>query len=358
MGRPRTSIEALVDKRAVRERLKDKRLKGWERQRLQVVQLAMDINRPLAEIAVEVGVHPRTVSTWLDMLREGGMAGLMERKAKGTGPASWLNKEAEEDFKEQLKEGKWRRAEDGRQWLQEKLGRPLKLVTVYKYLGKCEARQKVPRPAHSRQKAQAVETFRKTLCEQLHKKSIPLETSVHIWVMDEMRFGLQPVTRRMWTLKGVEIIAPVNPRYQWGYTYGALEVCGGSAEFMHTDGVSQEATSVFYQQLAANDAQAMHIIIADGAGFHLPEGHEKLPDNVRVVTLPPYSPELNPVEKLWDIVKDRICNRVWPELESLEEAITQVLKEYWSTPALVRSLVGQGVLNTEVNTSSSNVLVV
>jgi hypothetical protein len=52
----------------------------------------------------------------------------------------------------------------------------------------------------------AVETFRKTLCERLHQKQIPLEASVHLWVMDEMRFGLQPVTRRLWTLPGVKVV--------------------------------------------------------------------------------------------------------------------------------------------------------
>src|SRR6185295_1944442 len=105
-------------------------------------------------------------------------------------------------------------------------------------------------------------------------------------------------------------------RYQWGYTFGALEICGqASAEFLHTDGVSQEATASFYEQLARSDAAATHIVIQDGAGFHLPAGHALLPPRVEVITLPPYSPELNPIEKLWDVIKDRICNRVWPDLE-------------------------------------------
>jgi hypothetical protein len=89
----------------------------------------------------------------------------------------------------------------------------------------------VPRPHHARQEPAAVETFRATLCAQLHAKDIPLEKRVHIWVIDEMRFGLQPVTRRVWTLRGEEIVVPVEPRDQWGYTCGALEVCGEGAEF-------------------------------------------------------------------------------------------------------------------------------
>ena len=133
---------------------------------------------------------------------------------------------------------------------------------------------------------------------------------------------------------------------------------GDGAEFLHTDGVSQEATAAFYSQLATGDPEAIHIVIADGAGFHLPEGHELLPPNVRILTLPAYSPELNPIERLWDIIKDRICNRVWADLQSLREAINTVLHEYWANPKLVRSLVGEGLLSRETNTSSRSVLVV
>ena len=77
---------------------------------------------------------------------------------------------------------------------------------------------------------------------------------------------------------------------------------------------------------------------------------------MRVLTLPPYSPELNPIERLWDIVKDRICNRVWADLEELTTAINVVRREYWSTPKLVRSLVGQGWLLDQANASTPSVL--
>ena len=102
---------------------------------------------------------------------------------------------------------------------------------------------------------------------------------------------------------------PVHPRYQWGYTYGGLEICGNKAEFLHTDGVSQEATAMFYHQLAESDPESTHIIIADGAGFHIKEGDERMPSNVRVITLPAYSPELNPIEKLWEVVRRFIYSK-------------------------------------------------
>lgn len=356
-GRPRQPLDSHADAQAVRQKLQDKRLAGWQRQRLQAAQLGLAGQLTLPEIAQEIGVHPRTVSTWLEQLRAGGLEKLLVRQPKGRGPASQLDEQTAAALRAELEKGQWRRAEEARQWLEEQMNCKVTLAVTYKYLGKCAARLKVPRPRHTRQDPVAVETFRTGLSAQLHAQEIALEQSVHVWVVDEMRFGLQPVTRRVWTRRGCEVIAPVEPRYQWGYTYGALEVCGAQASFLHTDGVSQQATAAFYAQLSAEAPEARHVIIADGAGFHLPAGHPWLPDNVRVITLPPYSPELNPIEKLWDVIKDRICNRVWPEVESLRAAIDTVLKEYWEQPQKVRSLVGQGPVATQTNFSSRSVLV-
>lgn len=357
-GRPRQTVSDKADREEVRALLRNKNLEGWKRQRLQMALLALAGTHTLPEIAGEVGVHPRTVSTWLELLQQGGLEKLLTREPKAKGPQSWLDEETAAQLQEQLRHAHWRRAAEARAWLEQKLGRKLSLVVVYKYLGKSAARLKVPRPLHRRQNPQAVETFRATLSAQRHAKDVPLERSVHLWVMDEMRFGLQPVTRRVWTVRGVDPVVSVEPRYQWGYTYGALEVCAGGAEFLHTDGVSQAATAAFYEQIGASHPDAMHLVIQDGAGFHLPAGHALLPANVEVVTLPAYSPELNPIEKLWDIIKDRICNRVWPELDALRAAIDVVLHEYWTDSRLVRSLVGQGTIERQVNSSSKSVLVV
>ena len=76
---------------------------------------------------------------------------------------------------------------------------------------------------------------------------------------------------------------------------------------------------------------------------------EPLPENVRIITLPAYSPELNPVEKLWGIVKDGICNRDWADLDQLEEKITERIKPYWEDAKRVTRLIGDGYLLFELN---------
>ena len=136
--------------KAVRARLKDKRLEGWQRQRLQVAQMGFEAMKTQTQIAQEVGVHQRTVRVWWSLLRRGGLEALLRRAPKGKGPQSWLDQSSVEEFKEELRAGKWRRAQEARLSLEKKLGRKLSMPTVYKYLGKCEARLKVPRPLHAR----------------------------------------------------------------------------------------------------------------------------------------------------------------------------------------------------------------
>ena len=140
MGRPRKPIDATADAKAVRARLKDKDLEGWQRQRLQAAQLGLAKTHSLPQIAEEVGVSPRTIGSWFEALRKEGIGGLLARKPKGKGPASWLDEKTARELKAELDKGSWRRAQDARRWLEARLGRKLTLVVTYKYLGKCEAR--------------------------------------------------------------------------------------------------------------------------------------------------------------------------------------------------------------------------
>jgi transposase len=122
--------------------------------------------------------------------------------------------------------------------------------------------------------------------------------------------------------------------------------------------VSQEQGAVYLEQLTQSDPHATHIVLQDQAGFHLREGDERLPANVRLLPLPPYSPELNPVEHVGDLLKDATANRVFATLAAQEAAIEKELRPLWEDPARVRAMVGHGWLRTHVNViSPSNRLV-
>jgi transposase len=85
-------------------------------------------------------------------------------------------------------------------------------------------------------------------------------------------------------------------------------------------------------------------VLWDGAGFHPQAGAAGLPENVRLLPLPAYSPELNPMEGLWDQLKDQVCNKVFASLRALEAAMTDFLRPFWEAPERVRDLIGNGWL--------------
>ena len=140
-------------------------------------------------------------------------------------------------------------------------------------------------------------------------------------------------------------------RYEWEYVYGAVEVVEGRAEFQFLPSVSLELSGGFLQQLADSDVHAEHVVIWDQAGFHHTPQDTRLPPRIHLLPLPPYSPELNPVERMWDIMKDTIANRVFPTLTSLEARLTDALRPFWEDRARVLDLVGLGWLHAQANAS-------
>jgi transposase len=91
-------------------------------------------------------------------------------------------------------------------------------------------------------------------------------------------------------------------------------------ELLFTPAIDQDIHALFLQQIADSDPQALHVIIADQAGFHLRPDDARLPPNLRLLPLPPYCPELNPVERFGGLLKAAAARR-------------------WSTPAAVSSLI-------------------
>jgi transposase len=92
------------------------------------------------------------------------------------------------------------------------------------------------------------------------------------------------------------------------------------------------------------------VVIWDQAGFHPTDEDRTRPEHIHLLPLPPYSPELNPVEGLWDQVKDGLCNRLFPTFDELEAALTETLRPFWENTQRVLSLVF-GWLHDQANAS-------
>lgn len=329
----------------------------WRKERLQTIKLLLETEKSYDEVAQIVGRHPSRVRKWADEFRAGGIDQLLTR-GNGGGRKSLMPREVQDALTEKLRGGTFRTAGQIEQWLKDEHQLEYGKGSIYYMLGKLGGRLKVPRPSHEKKDPLKEVEFRTTLAEQLCELDLPKDKEMKLWVYDEMRYGLHPLLRKMWSLLGTRVIAPVNRRFKWGYVFGAIEVAGSGSEFLYTDGLGKEMDALFVNQIASSDPEKIHVIIGDGAGFHHKEGQdhgESLAQNVRILTLPPYSPELNPIEKLWDIVKDTICTVNWDSLEQLEERLTKILRSWWERADGFGSLFTNSYLRTELNATSKYV---
>jgi len=327
--------------------------KAWQRQRLQAMQMAAQGRWTLQQIGDAVEAGRSTVAGWLKLLRAEGLTALLQWK-KGQGAPSKLTAPIEAAIQEGLAAGRWRRARDLLVWLQQEHGIKMGLGGAYYYLGKAGGVLKVPRKTHAKKDAAQAERFKTDLAAQLQALPIEPGRPVRVWVADEHRYGLISVLRRCWGLRGVRVSAPYQTKYEWGYLHSALEVDGEhAAQALFSSSVNLETSGKFLEQIAQSDPQAQHVVIWDQAGFHPRPGHALVPAGVYVLGLPPYSPELNPVEKIGAFIKDAVCNKVWQTMAAIEAAISAELEPLWNIPQRVAQLVGEeGWLAAQLNATA------
>jgi transposase len=322
------------------------------RERAQAVLLAAGGHHTYEQIAQAVGRSRSTAQRWIERFEHEGVAFFSARQGHGGGrPSPIQNPEVQQAIGQHLENGTWRTATEARQWLESEMGISRSTSNMYYWLGKLAGALKMPRPVHVKKNPAEAEDFKAHLYEKLRKLDIAPGKRVRIWVQDEARYGLHSAHRRCWGLKGVRVVKPAQQKFEWGYVYGALDVVEGGGVFCYLPTVTLEITQSFLGQIASSDPDAEHVVIWDGAGFHHRAHDPRVPSNIHLVALPSYSPELNPIERLWDVVKDRICNRVFDTLEAIEEKITEALRPYWEQPAYARSLVGDGWLYDQANGS-------
>jgi transposase len=349
LGRP--DVAAIIDEKHAAQ--KD----GWRKNRLLAIKLAARGEHTSAEIADLCGIARGHLFRWLAAVRAGGLEALLKRDKPGPKEGSPRGVDAAvlDELKAKLDAGEFITGVQAQRWLEEKHGITRPYKTVWRWLKKAGGVLLVPRPSHSKKDPAAADEFRQGLAGYLENLKIPEGSRVKLWMMDEARFGLHTEMRRLWALKGKRPVVTRQIKYEWDYLYGSLDVIGGQAHFCQIPAVNQEWDHRYLEDLARTEPDAVHVVIRDQAGFHLRDGDTRLPERVRIIDLPPYNPELNPCEQLWDIIKDEIGNRVFATVEELREATLPALQRYWDDAAAVLRLVGRSWLLNQVNASNKTV---
>jgi transposase len=165
----------------------------------------------------------------------------------------------------------------------------------------------------------------------------PHRRNVRVMFIDEARFGQQGTLTRVWAPRGSRPTAVKQTRYEWVYLYAAVEPKTGFSSALLAPEVNTGTFNQFLRILSQEVQREDHLVlIMDQAGWHRSKTL-CLSSNMTLLFLPPYSPELNPVERLWGYMRSQyLSNRVFRDYQHLLEAGTQAYRAL--TPDRVRSI--------------------
>ncbi len=141
---------------------------------------------------------------------------------------------------------------------------------------------------------------------------------MEVWSEDEARFGLKPVLRSVRAPIGERPLAIVGQRYEWLWLYAATHPRTGRVFWLVLPRLNASCVQLFLDEFAKEHAtEGKRIILVwDGAPAHRRAQAVQVPERISVVSLPAYTPELNPSERVWPLVKEGVAHRAH---ESLDE---------------------------------------
>ena len=183
--------------------------------------------------------------------------------------------------------------------------------------------------------------FLKNLFEKFKSLQVKFEVSgchsINLYFEDESRFGLLTILRRMITAKGVKPVAPFLHRFDNLYLFGAFSPISGNSFLLEMPHCNSQTFQAFIDHMANQSPGEFKILILDNGAFHHAKSLQ-IPNNMAFIFLPPYSPELNPAEKMWRHFKDKVSMIAYHSLESLQDKLSNVIKA--TTPPIIQSICG------------------
>ncbi len=166
------------------------------------------------------------------------------------------------------------------------------------------------------------------------------DTPIEIWFQDEARVGQKGTHAYIWAPIGSRPPMVRDNRHSSAYLFGAIcpDRAVGAAIIMPT--VNAEAMSEHLKEISTQVASGAHaVLVCDGAGWHQTGGQLRVPDNITLMPLPPYSPELNPMENVWQYLRtNTLCALVWESYEDIVDACVAAWHFLINDPQRIRSI--------------------
>jgi len=162
---------------------------------------------------------------------------------------------------------------------------------------------------------------------------------IRLMFEDEAGFGRINKPKRCWCPKGARPVVPCQHIREYYYAYGAVEPQTGESLFLVLPNANTDCMNVFLQELSKAYAEDYILLIADRASWHRAKSLTT-PDNIRIFHIPPYTPEMNPIEQIWkEIRKIGFKNEMFQTLDKVADRLCESVNSL--SCDIVKSITGR-----------------
>ena len=166
------------------------------------------------------------------------------------------------------------------------------------------------------------------------QSELPLDTDIEIWCQDEARIDQKTKLTRRWAPRGSRPSAPKDQRVKSAYIFGAICPKRGVGAGLVLPRCNTQAMQWHLEEISSQVTPGAHaVLILDRAGWHT-AGKLDIPSNITVLPLPPRAPELNPVENIWQFMRDNwMSNLIFKSYDEILalccEAWNKLINQPW-----------------------------
>ncbi|MCH8184359.1 MAG: IS630 family transposase [Proteobacteria bacterium] len=298
--------------------------------------------------AARIGsVGLQTVRDWVLRFNAAGPDCLVDGKAPGQTPK--LNEAQREALVRIVESGpipavhgvvRWRLI-DLAQWVWDEFGISIAKQTLSRELRAMGFRKLSARPRHHAQDEHAIEAFKKkfpALVADIARRKAA-GARIEIWFQDEARIGQKNKITRRWARRGTRPRAPHDQRTRSAYIFGAICPKEGKGAGLVLPFCNSAAMTLHLEEISGAVAPDAHaVVVMDQAGWHT-SGKLDVPANVSILTLPSRAPELNPVENVWQFMRDNwLSNRVFSSYDDIVDHCCEAWNKLVAQPWKIMSI--------------------
>jgi transposase len=315
------------------------------RQRWLIIYNALVDPREAKDIAKDTGVSVATVHHLIPLYNTLGITAV-ETPGKGGRQSAYLTWEEEQQllapFFERAERGEITTVYQIKQVFEEKVGHEVDESTTYRLLKRHKWRKVMPRSRHPKANSQIQKDFEDDfpkMVKEVEKTKDPQDDRpTLLLVQDEGRFGRGNPPRRAWAPEHVRPLAPSQFVREYVYAYAAVAPEKGEMTFLLLPYSNTAMMNIFLKQVSHDFSSYFVVMQVDQAGWHRSK-NLVIPENIRLIYQPAYSPELNPVEHIWEELRESyFSNRWYPSLDQVMQRLCDGLLQIEADAQHLRSM--------------------